>query len=277
MKRSNRTTRSYIPVPKLRIKLKKPKYEEIEEISVSDKTSEHSNTEPTYWSSKEHLNEETESVLTTSYTLLNETSLVDIIEVPVECDEFDVNSLYEITDNELLPEASVDSGESDIEVSINSVLENTSSDFKGFDGEYGPYFSNFISAMIFTWVTKHMVSTSEYEDLVKIITHPEFRTEDVPKNIWQVRRWRNRLPLVETRQHDVPLCMKKTLSTYKSTKKAFTISPLIHLECVLNNPALMPEMYFGPRVVTKEKQEFCHGELWQDSLLFGEYEIKNNE
>ncbi|RIB18662.1 hypothetical protein C2G38_2183997 [Gigaspora rosea] len=263
MKCSNRTTRSYIPVPKLRIKLKKPKYEEIKETSVSDKTSEHSNTEPTYWSSEEHLNEETESILATSYTLLNEvsifsqyimkkildhedinnyhlsqTSLVDIIEVPVECDEFD---------------ASVDSDESDIEVSINSVLENTFSNFKGFD------------------------ATSEYEDLVKIITHPEFRTEDVPKNIWQVRRWRNRLPLVETRQHNVPLCMKKTLSTYKSTKKAFTISPLIHLERVLNNPALMPEMYFGPGVVTKEKQEFWHGELWQDSLLFGEFEIKNNE
>ncbi|RIB30320.1 hypothetical protein C2G38_2026936 [Gigaspora rosea] len=146
---------------------------------------------------------------------LSQTFLVDIIEVLVECDEFNVDSLYKITDNELLPEVSVDSDESDIEVSINSVLENMFSDFKGFDSEYGPYFPNFTSATIFTWVPKHM--------------------------------------------------------------KAFTISPLIHLERVLNNPALMPEMYFGPGVVTKEKQKFWHGELWQDSLLFGEYETKNNE
>ncbi|CAG8553066.1 8312_t:CDS:2 [Gigaspora rosea] len=180
---------------------------------------------------------------------LSQTFLVDIIEVLVECDEFNVDSLYKITDNELLPEVSVDSDESDIEVSINSVLENMFSDFKGFDSEYGPYFPNFTSATIFTWVPKHMVSTSEYEDLVKIITHPEFHTKDVPKNIWQVQKWRNRLPLVETSQHDR----------------------------VLNNPALMPEMYFGPGVVTKEKQKFWHGELWQDSLLFGEYETKNNE
>ncbi|CAG8767939.1 10573_t:CDS:1, partial [Gigaspora rosea] len=72
IKRSNRTTRSYIPVPKLHVKPKKPKYEEIEETSVSDKTSEHSNVEHAYWSSEELLNEETKSILTTSDTLLNE-------------------------------------------------------------------------------------------------------------------------------------------------------------------------------------------------------------
>ncbi|CAG8836704.1 11966_t:CDS:1, partial [Racocetra persica] len=71
IKHSNRTTCSYIPVPKLRIKLKKTKYEEIEETSVSDKTSEHSNVEHTYWSSEELLTEETESILITGYILLN--------------------------------------------------------------------------------------------------------------------------------------------------------------------------------------------------------------
>ncbi|CAG8575023.1 440_t:CDS:2, partial [Gigaspora rosea] len=167
---------------------------------------------------------------------LSQTSSTDNIEVPVDYNESNVDSLYEITDSELLCEASVDSDESDIEASTNSVLENMASDFKGFDGEYEPYFSNFTSATIFTW--------------------------------------RNRLPLAETRQHNVPLCMNKTPSTYEATKKAFTISPLIHLERILNNPVLMPKMYFGPGIVTKEKQEFWHSELWQDSILFGECEIK---
>ncbi|CAG8773313.1 1848_t:CDS:2, partial [Cetraspora pellucida] len=57
--------------------------------------------------------------------------------------------------------------------------------------------------------------TSEYEDLVKIITHPEFRKEDVLMNIRQVRKWRNRLPLVEIRQHNVPLHMDKAPSTFR--------------------------------------------------------------
>ena len=39
----------------------------------------------------------------------------------------------------------------------------------------------------------------------------------------------------------------------------------------------MQKMYFGPGIVTDEKQEFWYGELWQDSPLFGEYQIKNNE
>ncbi|KAF0484407.1 hypothetical protein F8M41_023009 [Gigaspora margarita] len=212
IKRSNRTTHSYIPVPKF-------------------------NVEHAYWSSEELLNEETESILTAGDILLNEV-------IPVDYDESNVESLYEITDSELLSEASVDSDESDTEASTNSVLENMASDFKGFDGEYGPNFSNFTSATIFTWVTKHM---------------------------------RNRLPLAEARQHNVPLCMNKTPSTYEATKKMFTISPLIHLEHILNNPVLMPKMYFGPRIVTKEKREFWHGELWQDSLLFGECEIKNDK
>ena len=70
--------------------------------------------------------------------------------------------------------------------------------------------------------------------------------------------------------------MQQTPSTYKSSKEAFTISPLTHLERILNNPILISKMYFGPGVVTDEKQEFWHGELWQDSPMFGEYEIKNS-
>jgi hypothetical protein len=44
------------------------------------------------------------------------------------------------------------------EVSMDSdVLEEESSNFEGFDGEYGPYFPNFTSTMIFIWITKHMI------------------------------------------------------------------------------------------------------------------------
>ncbi|CAB4392750.1 unnamed protein product [Rhizophagus irregularis] len=44
------------------------------------------------------------------------------------------------------------------EVPVDSdVLEEESPNFKGFDGEYGLYFPNFTSAMIFIWITKHMI------------------------------------------------------------------------------------------------------------------------
>ncbi|CAG8546245.1 2234_t:CDS:2 [Cetraspora pellucida] len=64
-----------------------------------------------------------------SYHLL-QTSLADIIEVLVNYEKSDMDSLYEITDNKLLFKVLVDSNEFDIEVSTNSVLENMSSDFK---------------------------------------------------------------------------------------------------------------------------------------------------
>jgi hypothetical protein len=44
------------------------------------------------------------------------------------------------------------------EVSMDSdVLEEVSSSFEGFNGEYGPYFPNFTSTMIFIWINKHMI------------------------------------------------------------------------------------------------------------------------
>jgi len=72
--------------------------------------------------------------------------------------------------------------------------------------------------------------------------------------------------------------MQRTPSTYESTKAAFTISPITYLERILNNPVLMSKMYFGPGVVSDERREFWHGELWQDSPMFGEHKTEiNNE
>ena len=120
------------------------------------------------------------------------------------------------------------------------------------------------------------VATTAYEDLVKILAHSDYRKEDVITNIRRIRKWRNRLPLLRVHQHDVPTCKEQTPSTVASTKKALTISPLAHLERILNNPMLMPKMYFGPGIVEDEKREFWHGDLWQDSPLFGINEIKLN-
>ena len=45
-----------------------------------------------------------------------------------------------------------------VDVPLNDdILEEESSNYKGFDGEYGLYFPNFTSAMIFIWITKHMI------------------------------------------------------------------------------------------------------------------------
>lgn len=73
----------------------------------------------------------------------------------------------DIDDNYIIEEVSIediddpyrpllDATEEEIPVD-SDVLEEESPDFKGFDGEYGPYFPNFTFAMIFIWITKHMI------------------------------------------------------------------------------------------------------------------------
>ncbi|KAF0558422.1 hypothetical protein F8M41_009312 [Gigaspora margarita] len=133
-------------------------------------------------------------------------------EVPVDSEEFDVTEV-------LVDDVLEDSDNSNF---TDNVLEDMTTKFEGFN------------------------ITSAYNNLVKILTHSKYRKEDVTKNIQQIQKWRNRLPLIKIHQHNVPLCMNQTPFTYNSTKKAFAISPLMHLEHVLNNPVLMSKMYFGP-------------------------------
>ncbi|CAG8480313.1 11358_t:CDS:2 [Funneliformis mosseae] len=66
------------------------------------------------------------------------------------------------------------------------LLEKESSDFKDFNRKYGPFFPNFTSSMLFIWITKHIISISAYKDLFKILTHLEYRKEDLIANIRQI-------------------------------------------------------------------------------------------
>ena len=38
-----------------------------------------------------------------------------------------------------------------------TIVDESHALFKGFDEEYGPYFQNFTSTMLFTWISKHMI------------------------------------------------------------------------------------------------------------------------
>ena len=42
----------------------------------------------------------------------------------------------------------------------STVVDESHSFFEGFHGKYGPYFQNFTSTMLFTWISKHMICGS---------------------------------------------------------------------------------------------------------------------
>ncbi|PKC56241.1 hypothetical protein RhiirA1_402281 [Rhizophagus irregularis] len=149
--------------------------------------------------------------------------------------------------------------------------------FEPLPGEYGPYFQNFTEMMLFTWITKHMISTKAYDDLICILKHPNFRTEHIIENVRRLRLLRNRLPLQTVKSHSIPIQNMKTPSTSKPFKDAYTISVTEHIKRVLENENLQSQMYFGPGVETDIKKEFWDGNLWQESPLFGQFSIWINQ
>jgi hypothetical protein len=110
--------------------------------------------------------------------------------------------------------------------------------------------------------------------LAKIIKHPKFRTQDVEPSARAVRKWRQRLPLQKIREHKVAILTKKTPSTAKPEKMAFTFSLKETIEKILNNPEIFSRMYFGPGIIAQEKKELWHGDIWKRSPLFGQDFIK---
>ncbi|GBC32802.2 hypothetical protein GLOIN_2v1880882 [Rhizophagus irregularis DAOM 181602=DAOM 197198] len=296
MNRSKRITRVYASIPKLRVRAtNKQRDDEYGISSISNNVLAYSRPENANLLSEESTVSHIPLLNDEQIQLLNDVEVASVNynnEVLNDGDnEILVNNGNDVLDNSepifnAMDEEFVGNGEPLLDIVedsepeedplINAEILEESSNFKGFDGEYGPYFPNFTSAMLFIWITKHMISTSAYEDLAKILIHPKYQKEDVTTNIRQIRKWRNRLPLAKVCQHDVPLHMQRIPSTYESIRKAFTISPLTHLERILNNPILMSNMYFGPGVVTNERREFWHGEFWQDSPMFGENEIRSN-
>ncbi|PKB96582.1 hypothetical protein RhiirA5_385250 [Rhizophagus irregularis] len=147
-----------------------------------------------------------------------------------------------------------------------SILPHEFSDFL-------PYFNNATEALLFCWIQKHNISTNAYDDLVSIINDPRFKREEVVTNIRRFRQWRQRLPLSTIFARPVSISSKKSPSTSKACKLAYHLSISDIIWYVLNNPAIMKHMYFGPGIDTGKKSEFWHGSLWAESPLFGQEDI----
>ncbi|CAJ0750133.1 13749_t:CDS:2 [Entrophospora sp. SA101] len=125
-----------------------------------------------------------------------------------------------------------------------------------YSGDTGPYFPNFTIFLLFLWVTKHQI--------------------DVPFSLTTIKKYHNGLPLLPFKGHTVTLNNRNMPSTFKSIGQAliFPLKNILH--CVLSNPELCKNMYFGPGIHSENGHELWHGDLWQKSPLFGEKNIKLN-
>ncbi|RIA80690.1 hypothetical protein C1645_838254, partial [Glomus cerebriforme] len=90
------------------------------------------------------------------------------------------------------------------------ILEEESSDFRGFD------------------------AISAYEDLAKILTHLKFQKEDVSTNIRQIYKWRDRLPLAKVHKHDVPILRGVVADEMDNNMLKLKINQLLSHKNLLN-------------------------------------------
>ncbi|CAG8744496.1 21860_t:CDS:2, partial [Rhizophagus irregularis] len=78
------------------------------------------------------------------------------------------------------------------------------------------------------------------------------------------------------KKYTIPISNMKTQSTSQPFREAYAISLFDIIKKTLSNPLLISKMYNGPGIEVENKSEFWHGELWQQSPLFGEHNITIN-
>uniref|UniRef100_U9TWW1 BAH domain-containing protein n=1 Tax=Rhizophagus irregularis (strain DAOM 181602 / DAOM 197198 / MUCL 43194) TaxID=747089 RepID=U9TWW1_RHIID len=116
-------------------------------------------------------------------------------------------------------------------------------------------------------------TTRAYDELVDIIRHPQFRSEDVIPNSRRFRKYRQRLPLLPIKSRRVHISDKKTPSTSKKIGRAYSLSISDIICQILNNPSLFNKMYFGPGQEVANNKELWHGNIWKESSRFGQSSI----
>ncbi|PKC75552.1 hypothetical protein RhiirA1_448603 [Rhizophagus irregularis] len=174
----------------------------------------------------------------------------------------------------------LDECEDSDEEDISFIFKNKYDGFQNtsfYHGEAKPYFPNKSVMLMFIWYTKYMIGTRAYQDLVKILQHPDFCASDLPQSITTLKQMRHNLPLMTLNSHNVKINPMDTPSTSVSVKEGYTFSILDYIQRILNNPSIFPKLYFGFGVETLEKFELWHGQVWKESPLFGEtsHMIKN--
>ncbi|CAG8854634.1 23906_t:CDS:2, partial [Gigaspora margarita] len=109
-------------------------------------------------------------------------------------------------------------------------------------------FENFTTMAMFIWVTVYM--TSAYQDLIQIILHPQFEKSCLITNLQKLKKYRERLPLMQIKSHTIPINTRNTPSTTKNSTTVYYFSLIEHLQRILKNPVIRPQLYFGPGVLS---------------------------
>ena len=98
-----------------------------------------------------------------------------------------------------------------------------------------------------------ILGTYAYQELVKIIRHPEFKADQVPYSVTTLKKISKGLPLLPFTGTYIPINLKNIPLSSLLLKEAYTFSIKNHIHRIINNQVLMSKMYFGPGVEKGKK------------------------
>ncbi|CAB5394948.1 unnamed protein product [Rhizophagus irregularis] len=110
---------------------------------------------------------------------------------------------------------------------ISFIFKNKYDGFQNasfYHGEAKPYFPNKSVMLMFIWYTKYMIGTRTYQDLVKILQHPDFCASDLPQSITTLKQMHHDFPLMTLNSHNVKINPMDIPSTSVSVKEDYTFS-----------------------------------------------------
>ncbi|CAG8848941.1 2590_t:CDS:2, partial [Gigaspora margarita] len=112
-----------------------------------------------------------------------------------------------------------------------------------------------------------------YYDLIQILLHSQFDKTHLITNLQTLKKYREKLPLMQIQSHKVPINTRNTPSTTKNFTKVYYFSLIEYLQRILKNPIISSYLYFGPGILSESCEELWEGNLWAESPLFGQSNI----
>jgi hypothetical protein len=138
-----------------------------------------------------------------------------------------------------------------------------------FEGAYGPYYPTYTAAAFSIFLSTSGLSRTDFDTLLKILKHPEFRVAELPSSYKACKQLQAGLPTLPVHTQKLPIDKEHSHVTKDTSSSAYhhSIGDIVHR--IISTPSLWKNLYFGPGMKVANSSEFWHGTIWRESALFG--------
>ncbi|CAG8819102.1 9053_t:CDS:2, partial [Dentiscutata erythropus] len=80
------------------------------------------------------------------------------------------------------------------------------------------------------WNQECQFATAAYQDLIQILIHSQFEKSHLIFNLQSLKKYREKLPLMQIKSHNIPINTRNILSTTKNSTRVYYFSLIEHLQ-----------------------------------------------